>query len=271
MTASKIALGLFCLLANSDAHLRSKNNDEPDHRELQVDMASFFNGLVNDFSPALEGVLQNVLAESFDPIVLGDQATVELGSFELPLPLGGSCQTSASATYGLGSISGLSNFNINSLELVPGSETFQPIFFGLGGATWSGTWILNATFDSVSVENSAGLKAQSCLGDPIEQTLTGTTTLNQPSILIKTTLAGETSNLLLFAQTSQITSAEMEGLDFELGTVDAGFGGTGTIIPAFDLSNSFDAFLLNEFSDVLEPLMIDAVNNALADALPLQL
>lgn len=130
---------------------------------------------------------------------------------------------------------------------------------------------MNATFADLSAATSAGLKLESCVGEPVEQLLTGTTTLKDPTLELSLTMGGETSNVFRFLQSSQITTAKMEGLDFELGSVETGFGVTGTIIPAFDMSETFNAFLVNEFSDVLEPLMIDAMNNAVNSALPIGL
>ena len=265
-----LCLGALLAIVFTDttqaSHLRAHNNDNNDNRNLQLD-GILFNSLVDAFGPSLVDAIQTTLTQ-FDPIVLGDGTTFKFGEMDLSARTSGviDCRSSASVTYGLGSISGLSSIEVNRMEMVPGSETIDSSFLGLSGASWEGTWILNATFANMTAETSASLTASAC-GVPISQKVTGTTTFNDPTVEFTITMGGATANLLRFTTSSQITTVTIKEMNFELGSIDANLGSFGTILQ-LDIGNTFDAFLLNELSDIIAPLVLNLTNDALASQLP---
>ncbi|CAB9512177.1 expressed unknown protein [Seminavis robusta] len=276
------ALLLSFLAATQAANLRSTTSaqdelkqEDQQARNLQLINADLLNGLIGTFfEPQIDDLLQGVLGDNFDPIYLGQETTIQTEELELALPPNGlvTCQSSASITYGLGYISGLSSIQVNSLELVPGTENINIGMQNIltPSATWSGTWLVNATLDSLTAETSVTLSAQAC-GIPLEQKVTGTTTLQTPSLQASLTMGGDTDNLILLTSTSEITTAQAETIDLEFGAVDAGIELGGTLIPDFALGNSFDSFLLNQLVNELEPRIVDLLNQALTEQLPISL
>jgi hypothetical protein len=267
---SKISLLLTLLATTANAgNLRSTTRQEQD-RNLQA--ATVVNALITTLTPALVGIIQDNLDENVDPIFIGNETTLESGELEVPFPgqnnnISSLCKSSASVTYGLGELWGLSSININRLELVPGSETIEMAMLGLGGVKWNGTWLLNATFANLTAETSVTASASAC-GFPLQTTLTGTTTMLAPSLQATLRLGGETSNIILFTSTSQIKTAQVETLDIELGPVEANIATSASIIPALNFGQSLDAFLLNELGNQLEPLLVQQLNQALGNQMP---
>ena len=237
-------------------------------RDLQLLNANLFGAVFQAFGPQIVEELATTL-NRFDPITLGDETSFDFGGLDLSVRTNGAidCQSSASVTYGLGSIFGLSSIEVNRVEMVPGSETFDSTsVLGLGGAAWGGTWIMNATFANVTATTSAGLEASAC-GVPLSQSVEGTTSLIEPSAEIRVTLGGNTENLMKFTTTSQIESVQVEEVKFKLGSINADMGVFGNIIQ-LDLGHTLDGFLLNELSDIVAPLAVNFTNNALKSQLP---
>ncbi|CAB9526286.1 expressed unknown protein [Seminavis robusta] len=283
-TFSQVALLLSFLAAAASttqaAHLRStavqEQNQEQETRNMQLINAELLNALISTYlAPEIDVLLQTVLGNNFDPIYLGEETTIQTEELELALPPNGivTCRSSASITYGVGYITGLSSIQVNALEMVPGSETInvgmENILAG-PSATWNGTWLVNATLEDLTAETSVTFRAQAC-GIPLEQKVTGITTFQSPSLQASMTLGGDTGNLILMTSTTEITTAQFESFNLEFGSIDAGIELGGTVIPTFALGDSFDAFLLNSVVNRLEPRIVDLVNQALSGLLPISL
>lgn len=244
------------------------DSDQQQGRDLQLLNANLFGAIFEAFGPQIVEELATTLNQ-YDPITLDDETSFDFGGLDLSVRTNGAinCQSAASVTYGLGSIFGLSSIEVNRVEMVPGSETFDSTsMMGLGGAAWGGTWILNATFANVTASTSAGLEASAC-GVPLSQSVNGTTSLLDPSAEIRVTLGGNTENLMKFKTTTQIESVLIEEVKFQLGSIHADMGVFGNIIQ-LDLDHTLDGFLLNELSDIVAPLAVNFTNAALKSQLP---
>ena len=120
--------------------------------ERKLIIGDTINSIVEAFTPALNGAIQNTL--SVIPIE-GISASTELGAVDF---LGGSC-----TAYSLGALTGLDSFEMQTSDLVPGSDFLETSgFLGMGGATWEGTWEFTASFDSLSSRTDASIVAQAC-------------------------------------------------------------------------------------------------------------
>jgi len=251
-----------------------RGNNAASQRKLQL-AANLLNSLIDTFLPTLTNEVQGVLADRFDPIVVGNETTLSVGVSDLiksarnnAVAGGQDCDSSASVKYGLGKVSGLSSV-IFDVELVPGSESIDMSFLGMDGATWSGTWLVNAAFGNITAGTSATVNGFSCSrSTDIEQRFTGTTTLNDPKAQLTLKLGGETSNLLRVASSTKLTTAQLEEFDFQLGILDANLEGSGNLTQ-FDLGSSFDPWFVNEFSKDIGPLLVVALNEVLASQLSL--
>lgn len=238
-------------------------------RDLQLLNSNLFGAVFEAFGPQIVDELAATLTK-FDPISLGDETSFDFGGLDLSVRTNGQidCQSSASVTYGLGNIFGLSSIEVNNIEMVPGSEKFDSSGSGLslGGAAWGGTWIINVTFANVTAATSAAMEASAC-GVPLSQSVEGTTSLIDPTAEIKVTLAGNTANLMKFTTTTRIEAVQVEEVAFQLGSISANMGVFGNIIQ-LDLGHTLDGFLVSELSERVAPLAVNFTNNALKSQLP---
>jgi hypothetical protein len=133
---SKISLLLSTIFATT-ANAAGKNLRSTTSTTRKLQVSTVLDALITKFTPALFDSIQNRLYETVDPIFIGKETTLETGVFDVPFPSNGIgqnnnlCNASASVTYGLGEVWGLSSVYINRLELVPGSEGIEMSRFGL--------------------------------------------------------------------------------------------------------------------------------------------
>jgi hypothetical protein len=167
-----------------------------------------FNALVNAFAPVLANSLENQINANFKSFDVGEERTETLDYTS-----NDGCSSPATITYSLGALSG-SDVDINSLELLPGTEVIDVSFLGLNGADWGGTWLMKATSPSLQVETFVTLTAEGCeiVNRPVAS---GLATLNGASAELKADMFGETSNLLMFQQTSQVNTVTVDYFTYD--------------------------------------------------------
>jgi len=84
-------------------------------------------------------------------------------------------------------------------------------------------------------------------------------------------IEGETSNLLQFSDSSQVTSAVVQNMELEVSSVDVVFAMQGNVIQNLNITEGLEAMVLNQLSNDIEPLFISVVNSFLAADAPFNL
>ena len=247
------------------AFLDSNQIKQEIHRQLQGgDGSIILNALISQLTPTLGEFLQEEL-DAYDPIVWGNQTTVDLGQSDF----GGACPSQASLTYGVGKVNGLGNMNLDKVEMVAGSQDIDVSFLALNGATWTADWKMDASFPAVVGDTFVGLLGNLC-GFPLNQTLNGVATVSNASVEVIVQVNGETARVLSFQDSSQVTSAVVQQVKLQLGAVALDFGVDGDLVQ-LNVTENLENMLLDNFSADIEPLVIQVVNSVLAAQAPFSL
>lgn len=261
--AASVLTALILSSANANL-LRTKKKDHQ-QRKLQLG-TTVLNALIDEFTPDLSTWAQTEL-NYFDPLAFGNSTTVSLGDTTFD----GACPDSfANITYGIGAITGISDVNINKIELISGTEDIDVSFLALEGATWNGDWLFDFSFPNITAETTVVMNASLC-GFPVNQALTGSTTILDPAVVATVAMDGKTDNILLFRQSSQVTGAVVERMELTIGNVTADFGIDGDVVDNLNVAESLQQQLLANFSNDVEPLIINVVNVFLENLAPFAL
>jgi len=208
------------------------------------------------------------MAKYYDPVYLGLETEVALEDIALGDVCNGTTTSSGEpVVIGVGNITGLSSVTINSMELVAGTEEIDVSFLGLDGATWKGTWVLNASFTDVIVQLNATIPPDIC-GDNTTASvdfLEGTMVLDNPSIELYIDLEGETGIILVFVSSSRVTSAEVTKLEFDMGNYTIDLSSEDGQV---EMGDALDDLLLADLSDVIAPFLLNITNLGLEEELP---
>jgi hypothetical protein len=224
---------------------------------------NFLGVIIDILTPSISSSIENRVAQDFDPIFINDATTQAISQVNIS----DICTPPANITFELGALTGLGGMDIASLSLVGGSETIDMSFLGLSGATWGGTWLLEASFPSLTVETKATLSADACGGESlITETINGTITMNSPMATLQMIMEGETSNLLMFTGSSQVNTAKLLSFDFAYDTLTNNIGNFGTV-PTLDLEQSFGNMLIAKFTG---PLVMNTLQTALNGQMPMK-
>lgn len=264
LSASALSRLVEASQLRSNTHKDALSKKAQHQRHLQG-INGLLNSLINIFTPTMGDYIKEELAV-FDPIDFGNETTVDLGTTDFD----GACPSQANITYGLGELSGLTDVTINRIELVENSQDIDMSFLGLDGATWKGEWIIEMSFEQIMADTTVGLVASLC-GFPISQTLQGIATIGNPSLALTIQIEGETSNLLQFSDSSQVTSAVVQNMELEVSSVDVVFAMQGNVIQNLNITEGLEAMVLNQLSNDIEPLFISVVNSFLAADAPFNL
>ena len=197
------------------------------HRYLQGTTV-VLNALINVFVPNLADQVENQIATTMDPVNVNYKVSDDQGQVQLTFNSTFCNETMANSiiNYTLGTMTGLSTVEVTRLELVAGSEDINlPFlsFFGQQEATWSGEWILEATFQKLDAATTAVLSNTFC-GFTFTEDLTGTSTVTSPNLAARIFLAGETSNIYQFNSNTQLNQASIRDLTFGYSTFDPSLG-----------------------------------------------
>lgn len=252
-----IASALTALVASAHGaanNLRAAPESENEGRNLQV-ADQLKNSLLTVLTPLIAEYIEDELTY-YDPIAFPNVTTIDLGNstFEGTCP-----DSSANLTYGFGAVTGLSNINIDGIELVPGSDDITVSFLALDGATWEGDWIFTFNWPSIVAETSVQLQANLC-GFPIDQTISGLATVLDANVVAKASMFGKTGNVLRFRPTSEVTSIVLQTVELNVGNVTADVGVAGSVIQNINLVESLEQKILTQFADDIEPFIVNVVN-----------
>lgn len=217
--------------------------------------------LISYFTPALRKTLQKTLREEFDPLIVGNATTQDLGEvFTI-----GDCQTTAKIVYDSEILRGLGSVQLDKIEMVPDSDSIS--YSLLDGATWNSTWVFNATFSALSAEANASLHVDACGVPAMEHKLNFSATVEQPSIYMQIAVKGETASLVLFQSTSRVSSAQVLDLSFHYHMVDAQLSGNFGNLSYVNLGVELGESMYKD-SGVFEILMMEALQQALDEQMP---
>lgn len=251
-----IASALTALVAS--AHGAGSNLRAPESqngRKLQV-ADQLKNALLTVFTPLIAEYMKDELSY-YDPIAFPNVTTIDLGNSTFD----GACpESSANLTYGFGAVTGISNINIEEIQLVPGSDDITVSFLALDGATWEGDWIFRFNWPNVTAETSIQLQANLC-GFPIDQTISGLATVLDTNVVAKAAMEGSTGNVLRFRPTSEVTAIVLESVELVVGNVTADIGVAGSVIQNINLVESLEKKILTQFADDVEPFIVNVVNS----------
>lgn len=257
MKFSASILAVASVLLTASPTLAINNLREGSNQHQRHLIADSVNDVINFFLP----VLNLAIRTSFGALQLATiDESVELGEIDFGL-----CSASASLGYSLGALRGLDSFQIDSWELVPGTELWTPSgFLGLGQASWNATWTFKASFDDLISETAASIAASAC-GLDIDESVGGSIVLENPTLDLEVTIAGTSPNLFLLGF-SVAESIDFNESDFSYDSLVLNIGGFGQDID-FDIGAFLqDAFVRN-LNDNIVPAMMEGLQSDLGDGL----
>lgn len=209
--------------SHSNVHHKVKTIQSADIRDqshlprfLQSPVDVVLKALVDSFMPQLAEELQGTITDDLDPVILNYQAVEDIGSIDLVLnqTFCGSTNASGIIVYDLSNMTGMSQMTIERLELVSGSQDIDiPIlgFFGADKATWSGIWEMEASFVQFRAASQGTLQTTFC-NVTFEEIITGTSTVDEPRVVMRAFLEGETSNIYDFNDSTELTKVDIRSL-----------------------------------------------------------
>ena len=235
-------------------------------RRLQP-TTTLINALINVFAPNLEQRVE-MEANKLDPTNLNYAANDPQGEVALNFNQTWCNETTAEASiqYKLGSMSGLASMDVTRLELEGGSENINLQFQGLTvGATWSGVWIMEASFTQFNTATVATLSNTFC-NFTFEEILSGNALLSSPSVAGRIYMEGSTGSVFDFQGTSQLTSATIRDMNMAYGTMTPGlgsFGGMVTLDADQPLVDIAQAGLTGDLKAQIQKTIQDGISGAM--------
>ena len=205
--------------------------------------------------------IQKTIANEFDPMVLDKTSTDDIGE-EL-------C-SGATATYTIGKLTGLSTINIERLDLVKGTGNLDMSPLGFKGNTWDGAFLVNTTFDTVQADIKVVIDVDDCLPIPIPS-IDGTATIRGASTDLMIDMEGETKNLFtMLASEIQVNKANIMDLKFGYESIQVDLSTFGGLfqLPTIDFDAAFGSLFQTEINEMIEPLMMEALQESLNEELP---
>ena len=226
-------------------------------QQQRVLIADSVNDVISFFVP----ILNFAIRTSFGALEL----TNIQESLEIPEVDFGVCTASASLNYALGAVTGLDTFEIESWELVEGTDLWETSgFLGLGEASWNATWLFKASFDDITSDTSASIAADAC-GLSIDESIGGAIVMEKPTLDLEVTIAGTSPNLLLLGL-SVAQSIDFNDSNFSYDSLKLNFGGFGQDVD-FDIGAFLEDIFVTNLNDNVVPAMMDALQNDLGNGL----
>lgn len=214
------------------------------------------------YPPLLEAAIQ-----PFDPVDLGGDWSQTV-SINVP-----GCPSAVDVKFDLGSITGLSSFDLQGLTLEDGKYKCEKSgWIGCTEGSFKGTWSEKASIRSLKAEASASLVGDTaCLGVIVETELTGSAALNDPQLAMELSAEGTLGDYVVVPTSAVITSAAVESIDVEFGTLKTGisFSAWGKDVAGFE--ESFEDFIADEIEIYIEDVIKSTINDQLGNQLPLEL
>jgi hypothetical protein len=241
--------------ALANKNLRAVSSSQYQHRHLigadsVNDVIAFFVPILNFAIRISLGALQMATVDE----------SLELGEIDF-----GVCTASASLSYSLGALRGLDSFQIESWELVPGTEVWTTSgFLGMGQATWNATWLFKASFDDITTETAASIEASAC-GLQVDESVGGAIVMTKPTWDLEVTIAGTSPNIV-FLGSSLAQSIDFNDSTFTYDSLMLNIGGFGQEVD-FDIGAFLQEVFVRNLNENAVPAMMDALQNDLGNGL----
>ena len=166
----------------------------------------------------------------------GDSASTLLTTSSFPSSY---CEEEAHVDYKIRSLEGVGGITIDEISFVKGSQDIGLTFDNFRtGATWSGQWLIQTTFPTLTAATTATMTpsdASDCsrgesdtlpsVSSVEAQSVNGTIQFTDVTTEATVTVHGATERVILFASTSEISSAAVKGFSYNYATVDASEAG----------------------------------------------
>ena len=120
-------------------------------------------------------------------------------------------------------MTGMNSFQVDSVELIPGTESLEISFLGLNGGTWIGSWIVTGVFkDNFIADGTAIFVADAC-GSQVQEESTGTINAQKPVMEFVLDITGSTPGLMSFGK-NQAQSVSVESVKLTFDSVESTIG-----------------------------------------------
>lgn len=196
--------------------------------------------IIDSFTPLLERFIQTAFTGgSFDEVDVGLHATQILEDLDFA-----DCTADGTLAVDVGKMIGMNSFRVDSVELIPGTESLDISFLGLNGGTWGGSWTVKGVFeDAFTADGMASLVADAC-GSQIQEESAGAVNAKNPVMEFVLDITGSTPGLMSFGKNqAQSVSVESVQLTFDSVVSNIGDGLSGRRLQ-LDLGSLLDLDLI---------------------------
>lgn len=211
----------------------------------------------NIYPPIIEGVLAPL-----DPIDLGGDWSQTV---QINVP---KCPSTASVTFDLGSLVGLSSIEIQGLTLErEETKCIETILFVCVKSSFKAVWTEHIVLQSLDAATTASLEGIStCLGEIDGADLSGTASLKGLGLGVELYAEGTYGTIL--NPSFEITKASTEKIDLEEGILNAGISFSAWENDVFDFKSTYEEWLPIEIDLYLQDVVKEGINNQLNGLLP---
>lgn len=262
-----LSVALLCGLTDAEL-LRSPSSDKTASTPTAENQRRLFfrsiniNQIIEALLPALNAAISNTIASNLNDVDLRVDFIQNLAN----LNVGPNCTATGLVDYHLGTLSGLDEFQIDSIDLVPGTDSLDISFLGLRGASWSGVWNVRGRFGgNVEIGSDATLSADAC-GVPLQETSSGKISATNPGLDIRIAVDGESPNIFSLAS-SLAESITVEDARFNFDTIVADVLGLFGNDLQLDLTTIFDGLFTDTLLNQILPLLLELLQNVLQGGL----
>lgn len=220
--------------------------------------------IMEAFMPMITELLQSILSTELEQTMITNNVTQELAGIELAP----GCTGDVAVSYILGELQGLDSFEIESVELVPGTESLDLSFLGLNGASWSGVWNIVGTFaENIGLDTEAQVSAEAC-GSVLNATSFGSILAENAGFEFQLGMGGSSPSIFDIAESfteSLTVSNAAFSFDSILDDIDGTFGGDSST--EFDLTTMLDGLFTEELTEQVSPAVTELLEGALSGGL----
>ena len=117
----------------------------------------------------------------------------------------------------------MNSFQVDSVELIPGTESLDISFLGLNGGTWGGSWIVKGVFEDNFLADGAAIFVADACGSPVQEESTATITAQNPVMEFVLDITGSTPGLMSFGK-NQAQSVSVESVKLTFDSVESTIG-----------------------------------------------
>jgi len=196
-----------------------------------------------------------------------------------------SCTVVSDVRYDVTTLYGLSGIEIVNLEFVSGSQQLNVGWFD-DPSTWSAQWRLEARFTSpltattvTTIETADACTNNNNNNIDFDETMTTTTTTTDTlngSIEMQdvagealVTVRGTTEQLILFATTTTIDSADLISLEANLPSITTKLGSSWS--PSINVDEEYGSIIKQDWQTRMQPILQDALRGEIEKFFPVKL